>query len=222
MQTTSNETTRDNFDFHQLTMTRGILLQHLSASHVAPVQLLQMLNSQSTITHWEELLGAAFDPERGRLMALVGVHRPRGYSGLFRRHGSIEYVRFFIDWEDGLGYRPAGMTHFRICDRPEEAQAISQPRYWRVSTPFERERYWSRILKGVQPKLKAVLSWHWVPDLDHGFVPQFGNTVETTSVVENGYGWMNMDESFQADSVVEELPIIIPDQAYALYEAAAR
>jgi len=215
------EASPDGYDFHQLTMTRGILLQHLSASHVAPGQLLQLLNNQSGITHWEELLGAAFDPEKGRLMALIGIHRPRGYSGLFRRHGSIEYVRFFIDWEDGRGYRPTGLTHFRICDRPEEPHSIAQSRYWRVSTPFERERYWGRIMNGVQPKLKAVLSWHWVPDLDHQFIPQFGNVVETSSAIDNGYGWMNMGQEFREHAVVEELPVIVPDSAYVSHNVAA-
>ncbi len=221
MHTTRNATTPDAYGFHQLTMTRGILLQHLSASHVAPGQLLSMLNNQLTITHWEELLGAAFDPEKGRLMALVGIHRPRGYSGHFRRYGSIEYVRFFIDWEDGRGYRPAGLTHFKISDRAEEALSHAQSRYWRVSTPFERERYWGRVMNGVQPKLKAVLSWHWVPDLDPQFIPHFGNVVETTSAIENGYGWMNMGQEFREDSVVEELPVYAPGHAHAPQNIAA-
>ncbi len=175
----------DGDDSNRLAKIRGALLRHLAASQLPPENLLPEKLACSAVTHWEELICTAINPEAGRLMALVGIHRTAGYSGLLRRHGSIEYVRFFIDWEDGAGYRPVSLTHFKVYDRLPEAVDIERPRYRRVSTSFDQERYWGSLLNGVRPKVKAVLSWHRVPDMDHEHTPLFGNAVESNLCIDS-------------------------------------
>ena len=169
----------------QLALTRGALLQHIAASQIAPGYLQEQANRYQGVTEWEELVLAAMDPEAGWLRAYVAIHRPVGYSGLFRQHGSIEYVRFFIDWQDGTGYRPVSLAHFKVCDQPDEADDTGQPRIKRLSVPFDTERYWGCVLDGQRPQVKAVLSWHRVPELDAGYVPIFGNAVESRICAEN-------------------------------------
>ena len=185
-------TKQDGYGFHQLAMIRGGFLQHLAASQITPENLLRFASHYSEITHWEELLCAAIDPDGGRLTALIGVHRLGGYSGLFRRHGSIEYIRFFLDWGDGDGYQPIGLVHFKVCDLPSDAEEDKGSRYWRVSTAFDPDRYWGCVINGMQPKVKAVLSWHQVPDLDHEFTPLFGNLVESDICVESDKALMRL------------------------------
>jgi hypothetical protein len=185
MQKIAQASMPDSNDFRQLAMTRGAMLQYLAASQIAPEELLELARNYATVTHWEELLCAAIDPEAGHLMALVGIHRSNGYSGLLRRHGSIEYVRFFVDWDNGRGYRPVSLTHFKVCDRPSESIDMERPRYWQVSTPFNLERYWGCVMNGLQPKVKAVLSWNFVPKLNPKFTPLFGNAVESTSCIDS-------------------------------------
>ncbi len=169
----------------QLALTRGALLQHIAASQIAPDYLQQQASRYQRVTEWEELLLAAMDPEEGWLRAFVAIHRPVGYSGLYRRHGSIEYVRFFVDWQDGTGYRPIGLAHFKVCDQPDEHDKAGQPRIRRLSVPFDAGRYWGCVLDGLRPQVKAVLSWQRVPDLDEGYVPIFGNAVESRICAEN-------------------------------------
>jgi hypothetical protein len=182
----------------QLALTRGALLQHIAAGQIAPDYLQQQANRYQGVTEWEELLLAAMDPEAGWLRAFVAIHRPVGYSGLFRQHGSIEYVRFFIDWQDGTGYRPVSLAHFKVCDQADEVDDKGQPRIKRLSVPFDAGRYWGCVLDGLRPKVKAVLSWHRVPELDAGYVPIFGNVVESRICAEN------------EDSLSELVPFLCP------------
>lgn len=202
----------DGYGFHQLAMIRSAFLQHLAASQLAPDRLLRYANRFSEITHWEELICAAIDPDKGRLMALVGVHRPGGYSGLLRRHGSIEYVRFFIDWEDGEGYQPVSLGHFKVCDQLQEGKENPQPRYWRVSTAFDQERYWGCMLNGVRPKMKAVLSWNQVPELNHDYMPLFGNAVESQICIKSEKALLRLVAEQPLDSYNGMLGVI-PEKA---------
>ncbi len=166
-------------DYDHLELTRGALLQHIASSQIVPDHLMQHARRYQMVTQWEELLCATFDPERGWVRALVMIHRPEGYSGLYRRHGSIEYVRFFLDWQDGAGYQPISLAHFKVCDQPQNLAEPDSPRYRRLSAPFDRDRYWGCVMSGLHPKVKAVLSWHQVPELDPDFIPLFGNAIES-------------------------------------------
>ncbi|MEJ2694173.1 MAG: hypothetical protein P8166_14315 [Candidatus Thiodiazotropha sp.] len=201
----------DGYGFHQLTMIRGVYLQHLAASLLTPENLLEFTHRYSEVTHWEELLTAAIDPDGGRLMALVAVNQPGGYSGLFRRHGSIEYVRFFIDWEDGDGYQPVSLGHFKVCDQSSEEAESHRPRYWQVSTSFDQERYWGCMLNGVRPRMRATLSWNQVPELDSAYLPLFGNAVESKICVKSEKALMRLvtDESRKLDEGM--LGVVRPD-----------
>ena len=181
----NNTTQQDQQNQDQLALTRDALLQHIAASQIAPDHLQQQASRFQRVTEWEELLLAAMDPEEGWLRAFVAIHRPEGYSGLYRRHGSIEYVRFFIDWQDGTGYRPIGLAHFKVCDQADEPERATQPRIRRLSVPFDAGRYWGCVLDGLRPQVKAVLSWHRVPELDEDYVPIFGNAIESRICAEN-------------------------------------
>ncbi|MEJ2591344.1 MAG: hypothetical protein P8178_08085 [Candidatus Thiodiazotropha sp.] len=192
-------TASDEYGFHRLALTRGVLLEHLFASQVAPQDVLQQARGYNAVTHWEELLCAVINPEAGRLMAVVTIHQPDGYSGIFRRHGSIEYVRFFLDWEDGEGCQPVSLAHFRVSDVTCDDGETQRPRYWLVSTSFDRERYWGSLLNGTRPRVKAVLSWNQVPGLDHSFTPLFGNSVESRVCVDSEVELMGLFRHQQLD-----------------------
>ncbi len=175
----TTQKTTEGAGVDQLELTRGALLQHIGSSQIVPDYLMQHARRYQMVTQWEELLCATFDPEQGWVRALVIIHQPDGYSGLYRRHGSIEYVRFFLDWQDGAGYQPIGLTHFKVCDQPQHETDPDRPRYRRLSAPFDRDRYLGCVMSGLHPRVKAVLSWHQVPELDPDFIPLFGNAIES-------------------------------------------
>ncbi|MES9992915.1 MAG: hypothetical protein ABW098_13235 [Candidatus Thiodiazotropha sp.] len=164
---------------NELMLTRNILLAHLFAAKLAPNEVLRYAKRFSAITHWEELLCAAFNPSASSLMAVVSIRQADGYSGIIRKHGSIEYIRFFIDWCDGSGIEAVGLSHFKVCDNIDEGAKRTHPSYHLVSCPFDADRYHSLLNQGIQAKVRAVLSWNQVPDIDDEFTPIFGNQIDS-------------------------------------------
>lgn len=205
---------------NELVLTRNILLAHLFAAKLAPSEVLRFARRYSSITHWEELLCAVFNPRASRLMAVVSIRQPEGYSGILRRHGSIEYVRFFVDWRDGNGQQPVGLSHFRVCDAIEEGANRMLPAYHLASCGFEAERYRRLQKQGIQPTIRAVLSWNHVPDLDVGFKPMFGNLVDSQISIDS------QQELLSLFSPSGDLPVgSMPNLGYrpsTLVEAALR
>ena len=174
-----------HYQLAELAVTRSQLLEHLFEGQVVPDELQKSARNYASVTHWEELKCAVFNPKAGRLMAVVGIHRPNGYSGLFRRHGSKEFVRFFIDWGRGDGYQAVNLNHFKVCDAPSGSDPDRYPYYKLLSSRFDENRFWECVLDGIQPKVRAVLSWHQVPPKTAAFTPVFGNVIESRIRVDS-------------------------------------
>ncbi|MEW8584922.1 MAG: hypothetical protein AB2531_04095 [Candidatus Thiodiazotropha sp.] len=175
----------NDHSLNELMLTRNILLAHLFAAKLVPSEVVRYARRYTTVTHWEELLCAVFNPNASSLMAVVGIRQADGYSGILRKHGSIEYVRFFVDWRDGMEMQAVGLSHFRVCDNIDEGIKRTLPSYHLVSCHFDAGRYNRLLNEGVQPKLRAVLSWNHVPDMDDGFTPVFGNQVDSQISIDS-------------------------------------
>ncbi|MGD9171713.1 MAG: hypothetical protein PVI97_16950, partial [Candidatus Thiodiazotropha sp.] len=59
------------------------------------------------------------------------------------------------------------------------------PSYHLVSCGFEADRYRRLIRSGVEPKVRAVLSWNHVPEMDVDFTPIFGNQVDSQISIDS-------------------------------------
>jgi hypothetical protein len=167
------------YSLNELILTRNILLAHLFEGDVAPKQVLRFARRYTTVTRWEELICAVFNPNSSCLMAVVSIRQKDGYSGILRHQGSVEFVRFYIDWLDGCGMRAVGLSHFRVCDAIDRGGHSKLPSYHLVSCEFEADRYSRLISKGEQPKMRAVLSWNHIPETGTEFTPVFGNQVDS-------------------------------------------
>ncbi|MES9860042.1 MAG: hypothetical protein ABW157_12160 [Candidatus Thiodiazotropha sp. LLP2] len=170
---------------HELILTRSVLLAHMFSGKVPPGEILRCVRRYSEVTFWEELVCAAIYPKAGKLIAIVGQHQSEGYSGLLRRHGSVQYVRFFVDWGDQRGYHPLGLSHFKVCDARQDEEREQYPIYHLISLGFDAEQYWDAVMQGIQPKVRAVLSWNQVPELDADFTPIFGNKIDSKIRVDS-------------------------------------
>ncbi len=168
-----------------LAQLRGVFLDHLLAGQMVPAQKLDNTAGHSEITYWEELLCVAFNPDSDRVMAVVEVRQTDGYSGMLRRHGSIEYVRFFIDWGKGEGFEPISLSHFKVSDKSASVEADAEPLIMTLSAAFDADRYWGCILDGIEPKVRAVLSWNQVPEIDASYTPLFGNVIDSVIRVKS-------------------------------------
>jgi hypothetical protein len=170
---------------HELILARSILLANMLPGNAPSADILRCVQRYSEVTLWEELLCAAIFPKAEKLIAIVSQRQAEGYSGILRRHGSVQYVRFFIDWGDQNGFHALGLSHFKVCDAaPDEAEE-RYPVCHLVSTKFNADRYWDALMQGYQPVVRAVLSWNRVPELDADFLPVFGNRIDSTIRVES-------------------------------------
>lgn len=163
----------------ELHLTRSLLLERTSAARTMRGSALRSVRNYSCVTHWEELLCVAINTKLERLMAVVSIRQPDGYSSLLNNHHSMEFIRFFIDWGRGEAYQPVKLANFEVRDA-SHAGGPPRPQYHQlVTTRFDADRYWDSVLDGIQPKVCAVLSWNQMPPEDPEFLPVFGNVVES-------------------------------------------
>jgi hypothetical protein len=199
-------TTSEEYEYHELVLMRSVFLAHLFAGKVPPGDILRYARRFSEVTRWEELLCAAIYPKESKLVAIVNRRQTDGYSGILRRHGSIEYVRFFIDWGDRRGFRALGLSHFKVCDAALDEGQDRYPFCHLVSLDFDVDRYWDAVVDGYQPKIRAVLSWNQVPEMDAEFVPVFGNRVDSRIRVESERELMEHFEMPPGGSMLKNSP----------------
>lgn len=133
------------------------------------------------ITHWEQLLCVGFNPDVSRLEAVVRVKQSTGYSGGLCSAGSHEFVRFFVDYNDGAGFQDVGVTSFKVADIPDSPSA-RHPLHYMVYLYIndESHRKFTACDTAVIPKVRAVLSWNSLPSTDPTVIPHFGNVINAT------------------------------------------
>ncbi|MET0066128.1 MAG: hypothetical protein ABW076_07265 [Candidatus Thiodiazotropha sp.] len=173
------------YDYHELLLTRNILLSQSGDERVLPWDVVRYAQRYSQVTYWEALLCAAFLPGVDKLVAVVSRRQPDGYSGLLRQQGSTEYVRFFIDWDDDSHYQSTGLCQFRVRDIELTGAVPPLPACHLVTLPFEGARYLSARAEGRRPRVRATLSWNQMPGLDREFQPVFGNRIDSQISVES-------------------------------------
>src|SRR6516225_10773921 len=67
-------------------------------------------------TNWEEITCVGYNPEMMRLEAVVNIKQPSGYNGNLCSLASHEFIRFYVDFKDGHGFRDMGLTSFKSAD----------------------------------------------------------------------------------------------------------
>ncbi|HEV7766820.1 MAG TPA: hypothetical protein VGQ76_17605 [Thermoanaerobaculia bacterium] len=131
------------------------------------------------ITHWESLGCVGYIPESSLLEATITIKQPTGYSGGLCALGSTEYVRFFVDWNDGNGWQNAGVSTVQVHDISDAPPGQQHPLQYLVRHLLDTTGKRKFCLTPVLPKVRAVLSWNTPPSLNPNQLPQFGNRVDT-------------------------------------------
>ena len=140
-----------------------------------PIAAVNAIILNRGITFWERLDCVGYNPQLGQLEAVVALRRPTGYSGDLCTKGSKEYVRFFVDWHDGLGLRDVGVTSFAAHDISDAPPGPQHPLEFMVYLPLDSRKHGRACGKAVLPHVRAVLSWSTPPSLNPNDLPIFGN-----------------------------------------------
>lgn len=134
----------------------------------------------ANITHWEQVMCAGYNPYYQRLEAVVNVKQATGYNGTLCSRGSQEYVRFFVDFKDGFGFRNMGYRNFKVADIPDNPPGPQHPLSY-LAYLFIDDATHRRFLacdKAVIPTLRVVLSWNSIPSLNPNTMPHYGNRID--------------------------------------------
>lgn len=126
-----------------------------------------------TDTSYEELTCIGYEPALDRLEAVVHLKRDHGYLGNICSDGSLEYVRFWVDWDGSGSWKDEGLASFRAHDVPGD-----KPLEYAVATHLDPDR--EPCLEPQLPRVRAILSWNQPPpDDDPKFDPVWGNVLES-------------------------------------------
>lgn len=123
---------------------------------------------------YERLTCVGLYPERNLLEAVIVIKQPVGYKGGLCYKGSKEYVAFYIDYQDGMGFVSAGApAEVRVHDLKKVKDG---PVFYAVRQFFTPKK----MLPCSRPqlvKVRAILSWERIPT-GPTFTPIWGSVLE--------------------------------------------
>lgn len=136
------------------------------------------------ITNWEELECVGYNPNLSQIEAVVNIKQSGGYSGNMCGNGSPEFVRFFIDYNDGNGFEDLGISSFRAFNISDNPPGPQHPISYLVTKKINVSKKRKFCSKEVLVTLRAVLSWNKVPSVDPNEVPVYGNILDAEAVLK--------------------------------------
>lgn len=124
-------------------------------------------------TSFEELTCVGLFPERDTLEATVAIKKQNGYKGNLCSVGSEEYVAFYVNWGDGMGYQHEGTRFFRAHDIPRDVNPLMYAVNLRIRDMEEKLK---RCKDENVVRVRAILSWEVAPT-GPTYKPAWGNVL---------------------------------------------
>jgi hypothetical protein len=160
--------------FRQLLVANPNYFGNLKFSPLAPVT--EIKND----TRYEELASIGFEPQLGRLEAVVHIKQPVGYDGNIHGTGSREYVRFHLSFDRGATWEDQGMGSFTAYDIPAVADG---PLTYAVSVAAAPRKKLCKVANVIS--MRAILSWNAPPPPDDPeFTPVWGHVRDIDILVD--------------------------------------
>lgn len=131
-------------------------------------------------TKYEEITCIGFNPDTDIVTATVQVKLPYGYGGNQCGNGTMEHVRFYIDYGAGGGWEDLGLGGVKVWDLPNAkdcAKIPNKPLSYVVSIKIDSKKKFCAF--PVLPKIRAILSWELIPPDDTpDWPPIWGNVLD--------------------------------------------
>jgi hypothetical protein len=166
-------------------------------------QLPKAVFALSGNTSFEELTCVGYNHHTRMLAATFHLKQNNGYSGDYCHGGSVEYVRFFVDWQDNGSWTDEGLASVAVHD-----PGFPEDLCYTVEIRLDSRRRSCCDKKPVLPKVRAILSWNQVPTMgDENFNPVWGNRLETHIQIAPRTGLLCLlddifiDKGFQLDEL---------------------
>lgn len=164
-QAVSAEISKLRSNFPNLIVGNPNYFGNLSGKFPKPVQKIQ------GNTFYENLGCLGLQPQFNLLKAVVYINQNSGYSGSLCSAGSLEYVRFYLSYDDGVTWIDQGIASLNVHDVAHEGRLE-----YAVELPVDIKRYSCK--KPNQLLARAILSWSVAPPANTpNYVPVWGNVV---------------------------------------------
>lgn len=133
-------------------------------------------------TSFEQLTCVGYNPDTTDMEATFSIKQSSGYSGSLCQTGSLEYVRFYLDFHDGNGFIDQGSVAVNVHDIPADkdcqGKSIFPLKY--VATLKKKTNKFSNCANPVLPTLRAILSWGQDPPANSpGWQPVWGSVMNS-------------------------------------------
>lgn len=167
-------------------------------------------------TSFEEITCVGYNPDRSELEATVQIKRPNGYGGDLCQDGTVEFVRFFVDY--GAGWEDQGVAGINVHDIPTTNdchQASTKPLSYVATLKINPRRRVCRI--PVLPRVRAILSWQAIPTAGNpNYPPVWGNVLETHIQIKR---WeFNLAAAIDKVAALSKVELELPDSLLDLAE----
>ena len=134
-----------------------------------------------TDTSYEELTCVGYNPDTSNMEATFSIKRSVGYLGNLCTRGSFEYVRFYMDFHDGAGFKDQGWVRVNVHDIPAEKDCKGKSIFPIKYVATLKRKGWniSSCKHPKLPTLRAILSWNNRPPADSpDWKPVWGNVMD--------------------------------------------
>jgi hypothetical protein len=162
--------------YEKLTMWKSIGLDWSAA--------LAGLEETAGNTNYEELGCVGLDNNSDALVGTFRVKLPSGFSGPPCSAGSVEYVAFWVDWDDSCEWTYAGTVQVNVHDfNPLPDGGLC----YAAVLPVDLSQVRKHCTTPVIGRVRAVLSWNTAPSpSDPDVIPHWGNRVDVHVQVKPG------------------------------------
>ncbi|MCJ7731083.1 hypothetical protein MUP51_02095 [Candidatus Bathyarchaeota archaeon] len=140
-------------------------------------------------TKYEEIKCIGYKPDEDLLYAVINVKLPYGYKGGLCSDGSIEYVRFYVDWNSDGNYNDAdedaGIAALNVHDIPDQGDCLEKYKPLSYTATIKLKPKRKPCTTPYLVKVKAILSWETPPPSEEPNYPSvWGNVLESWIQIE--------------------------------------
>lgn len=154
---------------HERLHFRTLLLSNANYFGTLAGSKLPVVKALAQNTQYEEIVCVGFQPGLSQLEAVVHVYKSTGYGGSLCSGGSVEYVRFYLSYDNGATWVDQGLTQFNAYNFGHERHleyAVALP-----ASPPKKFCTKENVIRA-----RAILSWNVPPPANTpNFVPVWGN-----------------------------------------------
>jgi len=140
-------------------------------------KLVGEFNDNHGDTTYEQISCLGLDYNRDLLVSTLQVKLPSGFSGPPCSEGSVEYVAFWVDYDNTCDWTYLDTAQVAVHDYASiPADGLN---YW-LGVPARTATHSRSCKEPKVGRIRAVLSWNTPPSTTNPFdIPRWGNAVET-------------------------------------------